>query len=91
MVCQALECASMYEIFCVLVPFSIVMIQVRTLKLEGDIAASLTKVQQAFPSIVIGSYVNLKGMENRAHISIYIYSIATFVGKSAIYLYPWTK
>lgn len=33
--------------------------QVKTLKLEGDIAAQLTAVQDAHPSIAIGSYVNL--------------------------------
>jgi molybdopterin-biosynthesis enzyme MoeA-like protein len=34
-------------------------IQVKTLKLEGDIAAELTAVQNAHPHIAIGSYVNL--------------------------------
>ncbi|KAE8998736.1 hypothetical protein PR002_g18656 [Phytophthora rubi] len=32
---------------------------VKTLKLEGDIAAELTAVQNAHPNIAIGSYVNL--------------------------------
>ncbi|EGZ21364.1 hypothetical protein PHYSODRAFT_329324 [Phytophthora sojae] len=40
---------------------------VKTLKLEGDIAAELTAVQNAHPNISIGSYVNLTKDETGVH------------------------
>ncbi|POM71838.1 Hypothetical protein PHPALM_11542 [Phytophthora palmivora] len=40
---------------------------VKTLKLEGDIAAELTEVQNAHPNIAIGSYVNLTKDETGVH------------------------
>ena len=33
--------------------------QVKTIQMEGDIAAQLSAVQDAHPNIAIGSYVNL--------------------------------